>query len=203
MKFFAYSSTPLNRKHGPYGYTRYQAYKPWLRDEFVFECAYCLFRELWYPNGHGAFSSDHFVSRSQDSSKTLDYDNIVYACLRCNSLKQDHDVLDPFKLALSKHMRINSDGSITPLTPEGSEHVQILGLDDPILTKFRAKVIFLAEKLQALEPRVADIALRDWFGFPVNLPNLKRMRPRGNTRPDGVKTCFYEQRKAGTLPKIY
>src|ERR1700682_3612702 len=47
---FAYPSEPHQRKHGPAGYTNYEEYKPWLRDEFTFRCVYCLERELWYPD---------------------------------------------------------------------------------------------------------------------------------------------------------
>lgn len=53
---FAYTSTPHQRRHGPSGYDSYEAYKPWLRDEFVFRCVYCLEREMWYPDRASSFA---------------------------------------------------------------------------------------------------------------------------------------------------
>lgn len=47
--FFPFTdpATPHRRTHGPFGYERYQLFNPWLRDEFVFPCVYCLEREVW------------------------------------------------------------------------------------------------------------------------------------------------------------
>src|SRR6478672_6755586 len=77
--------TGYQRKHGPRGYQSYSDYKPWLRDEFVFRCVYCLEREQWYPNRADAFSVDHIVPQSKSTTRICDYSNLVYACLRCNS----------------------------------------------------------------------------------------------------------------------
>ena len=35
---FIFAAAPHSRKHGPGGYTQYQTYKDWLRDEFTFLC---------------------------------------------------------------------------------------------------------------------------------------------------------------------
>src|SRR5436309_202187 len=48
---FAYPHEAHQRRHGPAGYTNYQSYKPWLRDEFAFRCVYCLFLQgFGYPD---------------------------------------------------------------------------------------------------------------------------------------------------------
>lgn len=39
--------------------------------------------------------------------------------------------------------------------------------------------------------------------YPDDLPDLKTKRPISNTRPDGIKNCFFEQRVRGELPLIY
>jgi hypothetical protein len=72
-----YPDKPLVRKHGPTGYAAYETYKPWLRDEFVFRCAYCLVRERWYPNGPASLSVDHFVAQINAPDQILDYDNLI------------------------------------------------------------------------------------------------------------------------------
>ena len=48
---FTYPRRPHVRRHGPRGYRDYRAYKAWLRDEFAFQCVYCLWRERWSADG--------------------------------------------------------------------------------------------------------------------------------------------------------
>ncbi len=42
---FTYPPPVTERRHGPGGYVDYGSYRPWLRDEFVFRCVYCLNRD--------------------------------------------------------------------------------------------------------------------------------------------------------------
>lgn len=201
---FDYPPEPHVRRHGPAGYTAYTAYKPWLRDEFVFRCAYCLVRELWYPNEQSSFSTDHFIPQVDAPYLMLEYDNLIYACTRCNSWKQDNVVLAPCQVPMSKHLRVNEDGTIEVMTPEAVEHVQVLGLDDPVLTNFRARIVRTLRRLQALPDQESKAILREWLGFPEDLPNLAALRPPGgNIRPDGIAQCCYKQRHIGTLPEAY
>ena len=94
---FVYLDRPHVRKHGPVGYTAYPTYKPWFADEFHFRCVYCLERERWYPSGDAAFGVDHIRSKSNPENRDLicDYENLLYACNRCNSAKRDLVVLNP------------------------------------------------------------------------------------------------------------
>ncbi|MDQ3816286.1 MAG: HNH endonuclease [Acidobacteriota bacterium] len=204
MSFFNYPSKPHVRSHGPAGYADYKAYKPWLRDEFIFRCVYCLVREIWYPNGAASFSVDHFIPQVNAPDKVCDYDNLLYACSRCNSSKQDADVINPCQEAMSKHLLINEDGTIRAMTPEAVDHVRILHLDDPELIEYRAHWIRTLKRLADLPDAKSKALLRYWLGFPKDLPNLTALRPPGgNTRPGGAKTCYYKQRQAGTLPEVY
>jgi hypothetical protein len=56
---FDYPNRLSHRRHAPSGYAKYESYRPWLRDEFIFRCVYCLKREQW---GHvtSEFDIDHF-----------------------------------------------------------------------------------------------------------------------------------------------
>src|ERR1700675_3855243 len=92
---FAYPATTHQRKHGPAGYANYQDYKPWLRDDFTFRCVYSLVRDTWYPDRATSFSADHVFPQSEAPTRVADYWNLVYACTRCNSLKQNVHLLDP------------------------------------------------------------------------------------------------------------
>src|SRR5947209_15212441 len=71
---FDYPDVATDRKHGPAGYNDYQAYKPWLRDEFKFRCVYCLVRERWFPSGAASFGVDHFIPKSKASHLRNNYD---------------------------------------------------------------------------------------------------------------------------------
>ncbi len=129
---FQYPQQVHVRLHGPLGYENYQSFKPWLRDEFHFRCVYCLWRERWVAVGEHAFSVEHLVSRVQAPDRIGDYDNLVYSCCRCNSLKSDaHPVLDPCQDAYSKHLEVLADGTIHGLTVRGRELIQICQLARP------------------------------------------------------------------------
>ena len=93
-KLFEYPAAPHSRRHGPRGYGNYESYKPWLRDEFTFTCAYCLVREQWQRGGHRHFSVEHIAPQSTFPQRTTDYTNLLYSCVDCNSLRQDRPVLD-------------------------------------------------------------------------------------------------------------
>lgn len=201
---FDYSSYPHARKHGPIGYLDYKSFKPWLRDEFTFRCVYCLMRESWYPNQEGGFSVDHFVPQVVASHLECNYDNLVYACIRCNSNKSDDPVLDPCLVAMNQHLIINEDGTIKALTPEAEDHVEALFLDDPLLDEFRRRWMLTRKRLAALEDQESKDLFRKWFGFPGNIPNLSKMKPRGgNRRPLGISDSYYSKKILGQLPETY
>src|SRR5947208_881194 len=109
---FTYAPVAHRRRHGPRGYVDYRSFKEWLRDEFCFTCAYCLCRERWYPSPADAFSADHTIPQSADESRVTDYDNLIYACTRCNARKQQVQGLpDPCSTALGTLLIVNDDGT--------------------------------------------------------------------------------------------
>ena len=80
MTPFSYPPTPHVRRHGPQGYADYASFRPWLRDEFTFKCAFCLLREQW-GRARGTFHLDHFHATAQLPYERLTYENLLY-CLR-------------------------------------------------------------------------------------------------------------------------
>src|SRR3984957_12449847 len=100
---FIFADSAHVRKHGPGGYTQYQTYKDWLRDEFTFRCVYCLERERWYPNGHAGFGVDHVLPKSQAEHEHLicHYPNLVYACNTCNSAKGESLLINTCEVAFA------------------------------------------------------------------------------------------------------
>ena len=83
---FRYPPTPHIRRHGPFGYSSYQQFRPWLRDEFCFRCVYCLRREVWAFQDSD-FELDHDVAKSVAPELCREYTNLVYACHNCNKRK--------------------------------------------------------------------------------------------------------------------
>jgi hypothetical protein len=189
------------RVHGPQGHTKYPAYKPWLRDEFEFRCVYCLTREPWSADGQNRFSIDHVKAKSTHTELTLDYDNLVYCCVRCNTLKSTKVGLpDPCKTSLYKHMKLLHSGRFVGLTPQGKRLVEYLMLNSLDRVNDRLMQLYLFET----QDRCPVEILRSRFGYPMDLPNLAKLKPpKGNIRPDGLKTSHYIRQQQRGLPTYY
>lgn len=199
VTIFDYPAIAHVRRHGPFGYQDYASYRDWLRDEFTFRCVYCLKRELW-GELLAAFHLDHFVPQSQDPTKALEYDNLVYVCASCNSLKSDLLVPDPCQIAYGHCVRVNDDGTIEALNEEGERLVDKLRLDSPDRPRFRRWVL---GNLRALIRHADDDVLAAWTRYPEELPDLRRKHEPGNSRPEGREQCCFAQRERGELPETY
>jgi hypothetical protein len=203
---FPYAATPHERRHGPAGYSSYKPYKDWLRDDFAFRCVYCLFREKWYPNGAGSFGVDHLVPQTQAPELALTYDNFLYSCNRCNSLKTDLEgIIDPCTEPVAKHVNVRPDGTVKALTVLGQDLLDALDLNAPDTVEWRKDFLLYAEKLNEgviKPPDIADV-IRSYFAFPEHLPDLRDYRPPSNSRPDGVQKTYFVLRENGTLPPTY
>jgi len=200
---FAYPNTAHVRAHGPRDYQRYKAYKPWLRDDFVFRCVFCLTREVWYPSGQNAFHVEHLEPRSRAPHLALDYGNLVYSCGDCNSFKQNKwPILDPCRNAYGAHFRVNEDGTIEGLSSAGWRVIRFLRLDRDKLTEFRRAKIFKIKTLWEWrhEPDMAA-NLRNELRYPSDLPKLNRRQ--ANSRRPSIAMSHFERNRRGELAEIY
>jgi hypothetical protein len=186
------------RRHGPSGYQAYHSYRDWLRDEFCFRCVFCLKRELWGIR-LGSFHIDHFIPQVIAPQLGCTYDNLLYLCATCNSVKNDLEVPDPCSISLSDCLRFVKNGEAEWLNEHGELIVELLHLNAEDNIRFR-KMIF--DTLNGLRPEVEDEILFQWLGFPTELPNLSRKRTE-NTRPEGIKQSYYERMLRGELPSRY
>jgi len=202
---FGYPTEPHQRRHGPIGYTNYQEYKPWLRDEFIFRCVYCLEREVWYPSGADAFSVDHVVPKCRAPGLVCEYANLVYTCVRCNSLRGEADVADPTKTAFGDHIAVDDDGCIRGLSARGKCIIDQLHLDCQSVTKtrrFYLRILRLKQRWPE-DPEVHEFFLRA-FAYPTDLPDLTAKRPPGgNSREEGTHACFHACQRRGELCCTY
>lgn len=195
---FDYPNHRKHRRHGPSGYASYQGYRPWLRDEFDFRCVYCLKREAWGQVTH-EFDLDHFEPQSLNPRRRLDYLNLVYACRRCNSVKRDQAVGDPFNLLHSENVATLPDGSLHATHVETRRLIRQLDLNSPRLKKWRRlwiRIVTLAEEHEA------DL-YHQLVGFPNDLPDLTRLRPPHNERKEGLEESWFARRRRADIPEVY
>jgi HNH endonuclease len=205
MAVFSYSPSPHVRRHGPLGYEDYQAYKPWLRDEFEFRCIFCLRRERWEPDPRANFSVDHLVPQVRAPERACDYDNLVYACTACNYYKRDQLLdLAPCSDAFDLHLRVGNDGVVEALSPQGAALIDRLLLNEPERVRFRSWTLRFIQTLAESSVPEAAALLAEFLSYPDTLPDLHRLRPPGgNMRPEGLAGSHFARRERGELPPTY
>ena len=197
---FEYPRESLDRKHGPLGYKDHESYRGWLRDEFLFRCAYCRMCESWLRGSLG-FEIDHGEPLQLAPHRSLEYDNLFYTCPWCNRSKANAVVPDPFEYPFGLALRVDESGVIHALNDVGRMIVEGLQLDHPEITYQRSLIMRILRLAQ--EKRQASFIL-SLLGFPDPLPNLGSKRPpNGNSRPDGVSRSCYELQRSRSLPAIY
>ena len=201
----AYPADSHERRHGPLGYVDYKSYKPWLRDEFTFRCVYCLWREAWCADGDSSFGVDHVRPRALHPEQSCDYDNLVYACCRCNSVKQDVLLpIDACAEAWGRHLDSLPDGTVRGITQAGEQTIAICRLNRPVLVQARRRMLQVLQELAVLGSEAGTSLLHEYLTFPANLPMLSKLHPpEGNARPDGIAASYFEQRRRGELPQTY
>lgn len=194
---FAYPVTPHRRRHGPAGYLKYQQYRPWLEDEFTFRCVYCLKRMVWSPTD--VWSVDHLIPQDEAKELVCEYDNLVLACQCCNRLKSNHRVPDPGRVAYGQCLRVSPDGAIIPLNKSGHRLVRDLRLNEPRYQRWRSQRMRELRALAHCDP----VGYEQVMGFPKDLPDLAKLKPELNIRPQGIQESWFAKRQRGELPKVY
>lgn len=87
MKLSSFKKHSISRSNPPHK-TQYSDYRPFLRRDFCCRCAYCNLKDSSITT---PFEVDHFIPRAIFSPKRIDletdYNNLVYACKKCNNAK--------------------------------------------------------------------------------------------------------------------
>jgi hypothetical protein len=204
---FAYPTAAHTHKHAPHGYENYQSYKPWLRDEFVFRCVYCLTRETWGSSvsGHAELGADHFVPQSLNESLKAVYSNLIYVCNDCNRYRGTEPLpINPLTTPLANHLVINNDGKISAKTTEGQDFIDLFDLAAPGRNRLRADrlAVIRLKKKHPDDPDV-DAIFKRAFGYPTELPDLTATRPSGNAKENSDKQSCHARRLRKELPDVY
>lgn len=196
---YRYPTQGRSRRHGPAGYQDYRDYRPWLEDEFLFRCVYCLKRQKWARTD--IWSVDHLIPQVEASELECDYNNLVLTCQWCNNRKLADSVPDPVAVAYGNCLRLDdSTGEVRSLDKGGEILIRVLKLNS--LEHIRTRL----DTLRQLKI-MAQCAPDEWkrmMGFPEDLPNLRRKNPPdGNSRPEGLDESCYERKVRNELPEVY
>jgi hypothetical protein len=198
---------PHTRRHGPFGYVDYGTYKIWLRDEFPFRCVFCLHREKWERRGWRIFHVDHIIPQSVDQAKVCDYENLLYLCDACNESKSDWVIPDPCVHDYSADYRFGEDGTAVPISDFGDLYIKVLKLNEPHLVEYRRDFLREIREFEKIAPDLDDddliFGLKRWFGYPADAPDLRRQKPKGNTRPGGKHETYYLKLQENRIEPFY
>lgn len=125
----------------------YRAFKPFVRDDFAGQCAYCLLSEI-LAGGEENFELDHFRPRSRFPHLINDFYNIYYACHPCNHAKlaawpseeleaRGISFVDLCKDEFATHFGVEANGEWTGLTNLGAYTIDVLRLNRKHLVTIR------------------------------------------------------------------
>jgi hypothetical protein len=125
----------------------YQRYKPYLREDFTYACAYCGVHEN-EGGGPRFFTVEHYRPKSRFPKLRNEYRNLLYACAVCNGYKGDdwpsddpvadgRGYLDPCDHDLGEHIGPAGEDELAGLTPVGRYMVERLRLNRGLLRKLR------------------------------------------------------------------
>ena len=195
---FRYPHSALVRRHGPAGYADYASYRPWLRDEFSFRCVYCLIRECW-GRVTGEFDLDHFIPQAHSPELTTKYDNLLYSCHSCNLRRGNRGIADPTAALIAGALEVQPDGMIETHSDDAERIVRVLALNSPTWVRWRRawiRIVDLAEEFDG------DL-FEQLMAYPDELPDLSKLTPPENIRPQGIEQSCFVLRESGVLPSSY
>jgi hypothetical protein len=200
-RIFAYPAEPHRRKHGPTGYTDYESYRDWLRDEFSYRCVFSLFRETWPQT---RFHIDHLISQNERPDLVCDYDNLILLEGRLNLVKGKRRVPDPCKVALGKCLLVCTSGERIGCieacdgSKVGEQIIRVLRLDSEDATNTRRLWLELLRAAAQVNERL----FRELIEYPKNLPDLRGAKAR-NKRESGLDQSAKHLSDIGALPEWY
>jgi hypothetical protein len=125
--------------------------------------------------------------------------NLNYACRRCNSVKLDQRIDDPLTILSSKVVVVLPDGVLSSDSLDAKRIIEEIDLNPSSLRRWRVmwmRIVDLANE--------RDVQLyHQLTGFPKDLPDLGRLRPTSNSRPEGIAMSWYAKQQRGQLPQCY
>lgn len=125
----------------------YNAFRPYVRADFIRQCAYCLLSEE-LAGGEENFELDHFRPKSRFPALLNDFFNIYYSCHPCNHTKLAYwpsaeleargvSFVDLCKDNFNKHFTVGRDGEWKGRTNSGNYTIELLRLNRKHLVTIR------------------------------------------------------------------
>ena len=172
---------PIVRHYSPEGRVGrldFQGYRPYLRWEFGFSCAFCFLHEsdLNYvdPLETGLFQIEHFIPSSRDLGRAFSYDNLFYVCHFCSRsgafrkefLSDRHRILNPCEHAWGERFQIKNDQIVPrPGDRQAIYTAEAFDFNDPrrqAARRLRRQVVSrsleVLDRAKEWEPRLLDQA---------------------------------------------
>lgn len=160
-------TVPVERRHAPSSAAdhprAYESFRPCLRWEFAFSCAFCLLHEAQVCPAGAVGSSQFWIEHVEPQSERPDlrnvYGNVVYACRRCNLARRARPranmrgrcLLDPCRDAWATHFRHDGD-QLVALTPDGEYTSEAYDINAP------AKVTLRRDRREAIDESLHVLA---------------------------------------------
>lgn len=144
----------------------YKKYKPKLREEFSFSCAYCETREAEL-GGSQSFHIDHYRPKNKFPELSCRYNNLIYACRNCNQYKSffwpnriqillGEFIFNPRPIGIIKEHIDSSKHKWVGITNNGKWSIKKLRLDSEVLIKRRENRVLLESAIKRLETIYAE-----------------------------------------------
>jgi len=163
------------RKHHPPYSKDYTKYKPYLRQDFNYRCAYCTIHEGEF-GGLRNFAVEHFRPKWKFPELECEYTNLYYACCVCNDYKgrrwpSDEDIAEGLRFSDSceediyeVHFCEQNDGRLKPLTVCGDYTITHIRLNRLHLVRLRlrrrngkAKIHEVQMRINELDAKLSDV----------------------------------------------
>jgi len=114
-------------------------------------------------------------------------------------------LLDPTNAALAHHLEVTDNGEVHAKSAEGQDVIDQLHLNSDTAIKI-TQGVFRVLNLKQRFPHDDEVEarFRETFGYPKDLPDLRKKKPpTGNSREDGIESCFFVLRSRGVLSATY
>src|SRR5262249_39905090 len=160
----------FQRRSDPPQKSNYRDYKPILREDFQYRCAYCLLHEGDpYGGGLRHFQIDHFRPRVKFPLLLTTYSNLYYCCAWCNRNKgqkwptddqqqRGFSFVDPCAEDLYEtHAKLESDGGLTSHSSAGDYTIREIRLNSRMLKRLRRNRIEAQERVQTTQARISQL----------------------------------------------
>lgn len=98
---------------------------------------------------------------------------------------------------MGHHLEVNEVGIVIGLTSIGQDYIDLCQLNRATLVNFRLRVLRILNLLdEGIDPELMEVAL-EFFQLPKQLPDLSKLHPKENKRPEGIAQSYFAKAQRG------